>query len=71
MVTDSYQSYVKAYGNTTKIEGKETKVVDLKEFCSHRNLDFGHVKYCKLCNKIYWKWLQRMREGLKKVNKKL
>lgn len=71
MPIDSYQSYVKAFGKTTKIKGRETKIVDLKEFCQHRNSDFGHKKYCGICNKVYWKYLYNMREGLKKVKKKL
>ncbi|MBI4010424.1 MAG: hypothetical protein HY361_04545 [Candidatus Aenigmarchaeota archaeon] len=70
MEIDSYKSYLKAYNKTTRITGKATKVVDLKEFCPHRKLDFGHRKYCESCNKIYWKWLLNMRPGLRKVGKR-
>ena len=71
MEITSYRSYIRVFGKTTKIKGNLTKVVDMNEFCTHRNLDFGYRKYCGECNKIYWKWLLRMREGLKKVDKKL
>ncbi|MEK6909593.1 MAG: hypothetical protein AABW61_00780 [Candidatus Aenigmatarchaeota archaeon] len=71
MEIDSYRSYIRVFGKTTKIKGQKTEVVDINKFCHHRNLDFGHKKYCGICNKIYWRYLQRMREGLKKVDKKL
>jgi len=71
MKVNSYKSFVRAFGKTTKIKKQVTKVVDMNEFCPHKNLDFGHKKYCGICNKIYWRYLQRMREGLKKFDKKL
>ena len=71
MDIDSYESYLKSYSKTTRIMGKRTKIVDLKEFCPHRKLDFGHRKYCGECKKIYWKWILHMRLGLKKVGKRL
>ena len=71
MEVNSYKSFVRAFGKTTKIKKQLTKIVDMSEYCPHRNLDFGHKKYCAICNKIYWKYLLRMREGLKKFDKKL
>ena len=71
MEIDSYRSYIKTFSKVTKIKGWRTKVVDLKEKCPHKKIDFGHKKYCSECKKIYWRYLKRMREGLKKVDKKL